>query len=30
VWDKNNPYVKDHKTALTKLARIIDLRTIIA
>lgn len=26
VWDKNNPYVKDHKTALQKLARIIDMR----
>jgi flavin-dependent dehydrogenase len=26
VWDKNNPYVKDHKTAVTKLARTIELR----
>jgi flavin-dependent dehydrogenase len=26
VWDTNNPYVKDHKTALVKLARMIDLR----
>nr|AUN35642.1 FAD-binding protein [uncultured bacterium] len=26
VWDTNNPYVKDHKTALHKLARMIQLR----
>ena len=26
VWDKDNPYVKDHKTALQKLARTIQLR----
>ena len=26
VWDTDNPYVKDHKTALQKLARTIDLR----
>ena len=26
VWDKKNPYVKDHKTAVTKLARMIELR----
>ncbi|MBK6633068.1 MAG: tryptophan 7-halogenase [Chitinophagaceae bacterium] len=26
VWDLNNPYVKDHKTALQKLARLIVLR----
>ena len=26
VWDTSNPYVKDHKTALQKLARTIDLR----
>lgn len=26
VWDKNNPYVKDHKTVLHKLARTIQLR----
>jgi flavin-dependent dehydrogenase len=26
VWDTDNPYVKDHKTALQKLARTIQLR----
>jgi len=26
VWDLNNPYVKDHTTALQKLARLIELR----
>ena len=26
VWDTSNPYVKDHKTALQKLARTIELR----
>lgn len=26
VWDTSNPYVKDHKTALQKLARTINLR----
>lgn len=26
VWDTDNPYVKDHKTALHKLARTIELR----
>ncbi|MGB4844885.1 MAG: NAD(P)/FAD-dependent oxidoreductase [Ferruginibacter sp.] len=26
VWDTNNPYVKDHKTALQKLAKLITLR----
>ena len=26
VWDTDNPYVKDHKTALHKLARIVELR----
>ncbi|MGB5007153.1 MAG: NAD(P)/FAD-dependent oxidoreductase, partial [Ferruginibacter sp.] len=26
VWDLNNPYVKDHSTALQKLARLIVLR----
>ncbi len=26
VWDTNNPYVKDHKTALHKLAKLISLR----
>ena len=26
VWDTNNPYVKDHSTALIKLAKLINLR----
>ena len=26
VWDMNNPYVKDHKHALHKLARMIEMR----
>jgi flavin-dependent dehydrogenase len=26
VWDTNNPYVKDHDTALQKLAKLIQLR----
>lgn len=26
VWDTNNPYVKDHRTALQKLAKLITLR----
>lgn len=26
VWDLNNPYVKDHSTALQKLAKLITLR----
>ena len=26
VWDTNNPYVKDHQTALQKLAKLITLR----
>jgi flavin-dependent dehydrogenase len=26
VWDLNNPYVKDHRTAPAKLARLIELR----
>jgi hypothetical protein len=26
VWDTDNPYVKDHKTALQKLARTVELR----
>ena len=30
VWDTTNPYVKDHKTALHKLAHIITLRDSIA
>ena len=29
VWDTNNPYVKDHKTALHKLAKLIKLRDSI-
>lgn len=28
VWDLKNPYVKDHSTALQKLARTIELRDI--
>ncbi len=30
VWDTNNPYVKDHKTALQKLAKLINLRDSIS
>lgn len=26
VWDKKNPYVKEHNTALTKLAKLIKVR----
>lgn len=29
VWDTNNPYVKDHKTALHKLAKLINFRDSI-
>ncbi len=29
VWDNSNPYVKDHKTALQKLARTIELRDFL-
>ena len=29
VWDTNNPYVKDHATALHKLAKLITLRDSI-
>ncbi len=29
VWDTNNPYVKDHQTALQKLAKLITLRDTI-
>jgi flavin-dependent dehydrogenase len=29
VWDTTNPYVKDHKTALQKLARTIQLRDML-
>ncbi|MBC7887767.1 MAG: tryptophan 7-halogenase [Ferruginibacter sp.] len=30
VWDTSNPYVKDHATALHKLAHIIELRDSLA
>jgi len=30
VWDKTNPYVRDHNTALTKLARLIELQGLMA
>ena len=30
VWDLNNPYVKNHATALHKLARTIELRDAVA
>lgn len=30
VWDTKNPFVKDHKTVLQKLARTIELRDLIA
>lgn len=30
VWDQDNPYVKNHETALHKLARTITLRDIVA
>lgn len=29
VWDQDNPYVKDHNTALKKLARIIEIEQIL-
>jgi flavin-dependent dehydrogenase len=29
VWDKTNPYVKEHNTALTKLARLINLEKLL-
>lgn len=29
VWDMDNPYVKDHNTALKKLARIIEIEQIL-
>ena len=29
VWDKTNPYVKEHDTALTKLARLINLEKLL-
>ncbi|HMJ45759.1 MAG TPA: hypothetical protein VK498_00420, partial [Ferruginibacter sp.] len=30
VWDLSNPYVKHHTTALTKLARLIQIDNILA
>ena len=30
VWDQDNPYVKDHNTALKKLARLIEIEQILA
>jgi flavin-dependent dehydrogenase len=30
VWDTNNPYVKDHDTALIKLAKLIKVRDALA
>lgn len=30
VWDTNNPYVKDHSTALIKLAKLIKIRDSLA
>jgi flavin-dependent dehydrogenase len=30
VWDLNNPYVKNHDTALTKLARLISIEKVLA
>ncbi len=29
VWDMDNPFVKDHKTALQKLARTVELRDML-
>jgi flavin-dependent dehydrogenase len=29
VWDTDNPFVKDHKTALQKLARTVELRNML-
>ena len=29
VWDTNNPYVKDHQTALQKLAKLIKVRDLL-
>lgn len=29
VWDQKNPYVKNHETALVKLARLINLEKVI-
>jgi flavin-dependent dehydrogenase len=30
VWDQSNPYVKEHDTALKKLARLIEIEQILA
>jgi len=30
VWDQNNPYVKNHQAALTRLAKLIDLQEKVA
>lgn len=30
VWDLNNPYVKNHNTALTRLAKLISLEKMLA
>jgi flavin-dependent dehydrogenase len=30
VWDLDNPYVKNHDTALTKLSRLINLEKVLA
>ncbi len=30
VWDLNNPYVKNHNTALTRLAKLISLEKVLA
>jgi flavin-dependent dehydrogenase len=30
VWDTDNPYVKDHATALTKLSRLIKVRDALS
>ncbi len=30
VWDENNPYVKNHNTALGKLARLIEIEKILS
>jgi hypothetical protein len=30
VWDISNPYVKNHDTALIKLAKLINLEKVLA
>ncbi len=30
VWDTDNPYVKNHETGLTKLAKLIDIEKILS